>query len=282
VQDPFASLPPSEWSNKRDELIEDYPLTLDEIHNLVLRSYNKLLKTRIGEPSDDILIYEDVPVGAQTTGAFLETIIANEIQKIDSAWRQGSDAEKDLVHTESPEYSTEIKMSGQVNDKVFGNRSFAQDSGADGKKSKSGFYITLNVHISEDILPPSHNLFLIRFGWIDFDDWTGQSAATGQAATLPPEVYKYKLRVVDGEYLLNAPLELVHMIGPSTIEDIHPFLMQYDISTVGEFLVAYDAVESPDGDLEKVYRKVKQYPGNTLTMERDDLEAEALTTDTDS
>lgn len=280
MQDPFANLSPNEWSDKRDDLIEDYPLTLDEIRNLVLRSYSKLLETRIGEPSDDILIFEDVPVGAQTTGAFLETIIANEIQKIDSVWRQGSDAEKDLVHTESPEYSTEIKMSGQVDDKVFGNRSFTQDSGSDGKKSKSGFYITLNVHISNEILPPSQNLFLIRFGWIDFGDWAGQSAATGQAAKLPAEVYEHKLRVVDGEYLLDAPLELVHMIGPATIEDIRPFLIQHDISTVGEFLAAYDAVEDPNSDLEKVYRRVEQYPGNTLTMERDGLDTMNLTTET--
>ncbi len=282
MKDPFANLPSAKWSNKRDELIEEYPLDLDEIRDLVLRSYNKLLQTHIGEPSDDILIFEDVPVGAQTTGAFLETIIANEIQKTDSAWRQGSDAEKDLIHTENPEYSTEIKMSGQVNDKVFGNRSFAQDSGADGKKSKSGYYITLNVHISEEILVPSHNLFLIRFGWIDFDDWTGQSAATGQAATLSSEVYEHKLRVADGEYLLDAPLELVHMIGPSTIEDVRDFLFRHEISTVGEFLEAYDSVDDPDSDLEKVYRKVKEYPGNTLTMERDDIDFRDLTSKTDS
>jgi len=278
VSEPFADLSPSEWSGKRDELIEEYPLDLDEIHELVLSSYGKLLSTRIGDPADDIVIFDDVPVGAQTTGAFLETIIANELQQRDSVWRQGSDAEKDLVHTENPRYSTEIKMSGQINDEVFGNRSFAQDSGSDGKKSKSGYYITLNVHISEDILPPSHLLFLIRFGWIDFDDWTGQAAATGQAATLSSDVYKHKLKVIEGDYLLNAPLELVHMIGPSTIEDVRPFLDEHNITTVGAFMEAYEAATNPSDDLERIYRKCQNYPGNTITMERDDIELLSDTT----
>jgi|GEM_PF-3322340 len=70
------------------------------------------------------------------------------------------------------------------------------------------------------------------------------------------------------------------MIGPATIEDIRPFLIQHDISTVGEFLAAYDAVEDPNSDLEKVYRRVEQYPGNTLTMERDGLDTMNLTTET--
>lgn len=278
--DPFDNLSVSEWSSKRDELIDDYPLDLNEIHDIVLRSYDKLLNTHIGDPSDDILIFEDVDVGAQTTGAFLETIIANEFQKRDSVWRQGSDAEKDLIHTENPEYSTEIKMSGQINDEVFGNRSFAQDSGADGKKSKSGYYITLNVHISEDMLPPSHQLFLIRFGWIDFDDWTGQAAATGQAATLSSEVYEHKLRVIEGNYLLNAPLEMVYGIGPSKIEDVQPFLEEHDITTVGEFLDAYQEMANPSSKLEKIYRKCEKYPGNRVTMERDDINLLSKTTQT--
>ena len=278
MTDPFANLDTSEWSAKRGELIEEYPLDLDEIHELVLRSFDKLLETRVGDPEDDIQIYEDVSVGAQTTGAFLETIIAHEIQEIDSVWRQGSDAEKDLIHTEKPEYSTEIKMSGQVNDEVFGNRSFAQDSDGDGKKSKSGYYITLNVHISEDTLSPSHELFLIRFGWIDFDDWAGQAAETGQAASLPTDVYEYKLRVIDGEYLLNAPLELVYMIGPSTIDSIRSWLEEHNVITVGEFIEAYEETPNPNSNLQKVYDRCMEYPGNTITMERDNIELRSETT----
>lgn len=263
---PFEGLSTNEWSTKRDELIDKYPLSVEEIHNIVIRSYDKLLQTRIGDPSDEIRIFEDVPVGAQTTGAFLETIIANEFKKKNSAWKQGSDAQKDLVHTENPRFSTELKLSGQINDEVFGNRSFAQGSDGGGKKSKSGYYITLNVHISEDIRPPSHKLFLIRFGWIDFDDWTGQAAATGQAAKLSSEVYKHKLRVIEGDYMLNAPLRLVHMVGPSTMESVEEFLEQNKITTIGEFVEAYEQTSNPNSDIEKVYKKCKKYPQNTITM----------------
>ena len=35
---------------------------------------------------------------------------------------------------------------------------------------------------------------LIRFGWIDFSDWAGQVAQSGQQANLKPEARKYKLR----------------------------------------------------------------------------------------
>jgi len=272
VTDPFDGLDTDEWSAKRDELIEDYPLELEEIRDLVLRSYNKLLQTRVGDPADDIRIFEDVEVGAQTTGAFLETIIANELQKMYPVWRQGSEAEKDLVHTENSQYSTEIKMSGQINDEVFGNRSFAQDSDSEGKKSKSGYYLTLNVHISEDIRPPSHQLFLIRFGWIDFDDWAGQTAATGQAASLTSDIYRHKLKVIEGEYMLNSPLRLVYMIGPSTMEDVEDFLENYNVTTIGEFLKAYEETTNPGSDLQTIYDRIEDFPSNTITMERDNLD----------
>jgi hypothetical protein len=37
------------------------------------------------------------------------------------------------------------------------------------------------------------NINLVRFGWIDREDWQGQTAATGQQAKLSPEVERYKL-----------------------------------------------------------------------------------------
>ena len=33
----------------------------------------------------------------------------------------------------------------------------------------------------------------IRFGWLDHDDWKGQSASTGQQASLSADVENYKL-----------------------------------------------------------------------------------------
>ncbi|MCU0544097.1 MAG: ScaI family restriction endonuclease [Oscillatoriaceae cyanobacterium Prado104] len=37
------------------------------------------------------------------------------------------------------------------------------------------------------------NINLVRFGWIDREDWQGQKAATGQQAKLSPDVERYKL-----------------------------------------------------------------------------------------
>ncbi|MGK7921714.1 MAG: ScaI family restriction endonuclease [Trichodesmium sp.] len=36
-------------------------------------------------------------------------------------------------------------------------------------------------------------LYLVRFGWLDQDDWQGQVAATGQQARLSSDVERYKL-----------------------------------------------------------------------------------------
>ena len=44
------------------------------------------------------------------------------------------------------------------------------------KKEKSGFYITVNFF--------NQTLTLMRFGWIDADDWDPQEAPTGQMAGL--------------------------------------------------------------------------------------------------
>jgi len=268
VNKQFTEVNKKEWPSIRDTLIREYPLDMCEIREIVLRSYDKLLQTRIGDPADDIKIFEDVDIGAQATGAFLETIIANEFQKRNSVWRQGSEAEKDLIHTNNPKFSTEIKLSGQVNDKIFGNRSYAQDTSGSNKKGKSGYYIALNIHISKGELLPSHNLFLMRFGWIDFEDWSGQKAESGQAAKLNSDVYKNKMTVIEGNYLKDAPVELVYMIGESRIESVSDFLDKHGIVTVGEFVKAYQSENNPSSDMDYIYNKCLNYPNNTVTMDQ--------------
>jgi hypothetical protein len=34
---------------------------------------------------------------------------------------------------------------------------------------------------------------LVRFGWIDQEDWQGQESETGQQASISPDVKKFKL-----------------------------------------------------------------------------------------
>jgi ScaI-like restriction endonuclease len=78
------------------------------------------------------------------------------------------------------------------------------------KTEKSGYYITVNFH--------GKTLTLLRFGWIDASDWRPQASSTGQAASLPNEVYQYKLIEIPGDYRLTAPVGILEGVGPKTIE----------------------------------------------------------------
>ena len=73
--------------------------------------------------------------------------------------------------------------------------------------------MTLNFYNKE--------ITLLRFGWIDFDDWRPQKSASGQAATLKEEVYKYKLISIKGTYVLNAPLEILSGIGETAKNELN-------------------------------------------------------------
>jgi len=262
MRDPFVEEKKEDWRQIRDDLISEHPLSLEEIKSTVLTSFKKLLDTKIGDPSDNLKIIKDVSISNQVMGAFLETIILNEFKKLDDSWRQGSSAEKDMIYEDDEIYSTEIKTSGQCTTEIFGNRSYSHDS-TSAKKSKSGYYITINFH--------NANLFLIRFGWIDHRDWSGQDAPTGQAATLSKDIYKYKLKVINDEYIVdNAPLDLLYGIGPKTLENVNDILKEYEIQTVGDFLSIY---ENDDEDLpenkyiKKVVKSAKEFPENTIEIE---------------
>ena len=103
--------------------------------------------------------------------------------------------EKDIVYEPDPAFSIEMKTSSSAKG-IYGNRSFSQESvPRPEKKEKSGYYLTVNF-------PPIHKLLavepvrLIRFGWLDHSDWQGQRAASGQQASLRPEVLRLKLLTI--------------------------------------------------------------------------------------
>jgi hypothetical protein len=100
-----------------------------------------------------------------------------------------------MVYEPDNSFSVEIKTSSSSKG-IFGNRSFSQESAErPEKKEKSGYYLTINY-------PPIHKLRqiepikLIRFGWLDHKDWQGQRAASGQQASLKPEVLALKLLTI--------------------------------------------------------------------------------------
>ena len=142
-------------------------------------------------------------------------------------WRGNqSKEEKDLVYIPNPALSVEIKTSGQAGFKVYGNRSYGQKSVNDllVKKEKSGFYITVNFF--------NQTMTLIRFGWIDADDWDPQEAPTGQMAGLKKAVYDYKLIPICGSYRLKSPVLMLNGVGPASSAQFG----QLGIHTFGELL----------------------------------------------
>jgi len=80
------------------------------------------------------------------------------------------------------------------------------------KKEKSGYYITINFYET--------TLNLIRFGWIDFNDWVSQVSPTGQMASLNSNVYEYKLEEIPGDYRLEATVEIINGIGEKTAGEL--------------------------------------------------------------
>jgi hypothetical protein len=129
-------------------------------------------------------------------GFFLHELIALELEfRFAGLWRrdQASD-EKDLVYIPDDAFSIEIKTSSSGKN-IYGNRSYAQLA-TKSKKNKSGYYLAINFEKFTTQSTPRPQISLVRFGWLDHDDWIGQTSATGQQARLSPAVERNKLIVL--------------------------------------------------------------------------------------
>lgn len=192
---PYAGIPTEQWSAKTKELVASHPLKLDVIRNVAIASWGILWQTKIGEGERAIRL-DEIELPATVIGYFFEKLFARELEsRFPTVWRGGqSKDEKDIVCIANPSFSIEMKASGQLGTKIFGNRSYGQkteDESLTSKPEKSGYYITVNFY--------GKTLTLLRFGWIDVSDWKPQSSATGQAASLSNDVYKYKLEEIPGD-----------------------------------------------------------------------------------
>ena len=211
---PYEGLAAKDWLAKTQDLISCHPLNVETIKEVALKSWQILWSTTIGEGELSINLFElDVP--ATVMGYFLEKLFAKEIERQQPlCWRGGRNKnDKDIVYSPNNFYSIEIKSSGQLGTKVFGNRSYGQNvENTDlDKKEKSGYYITVNFYGKE--------LHLLQFGWIDHSDWNAQKAESGQAAGLSELVYTYKLIRIEGDYRLVAPIGILKGIGEKTSQD---------------------------------------------------------------
>ncbi len=210
---PYEGVPRNNWRMLTSKLTEDHPLSLDAIRDTAIRSWDTLWQTSIGSGEKAIAL-ADIDVPATVIGYFFERLFARELElEFPNMWRGGrSKKEKDLVCLTDERFSTEMKSSGQLGTRVYGNRSYGQKAKQleqVAKTEKSGYYITVNFY--------HQALTLLRFGWIDQADWKPQGSQTGQAATLPEDVYDLKLVKVIGDYQLDAPVGLLNGVGPAKV-----------------------------------------------------------------
>jgi hypothetical protein len=213
ISSPYSNIDSSKWLEKTENLVNEHPLTSNTILTTTLKTWKELWQSKIGDGETAIPLSEINPP-ATVIGYVFERLFARHLERqFPDIWRGSrSKSEKDLVYIPDRNFSVEVKTSGQLGTKIFGNRSYNQQSADDTQTSKiekSGYYILINF-FKQDIT-------LIRFGWIDAGDWKAQKSSTGQAATLKEEVYKYKLITIPGDYRLNAPIGLLDGIGKKRV-----------------------------------------------------------------
>lgn len=189
---PYSDLHESQWESKTKSLILQHPLNQKYIKKTVLESWDCILRAVIGKYKIGIDIFPK----PQIMGFFLHELICLEISNSNpKIWRCEKEVnDKDIVNMKDRKFSIEVKTSSHKS-KIFGNRSYAQVT-KNPKKSKSGYYLAVNFEkFNSDNTPPKINL--MRFGWLDHDDWVGQKSQSGQQAHLSKSVEKYKLLAIN-------------------------------------------------------------------------------------
>ncbi len=190
---PYHLLPIDKWRSKTLELIDEHPLNPQELLEIALKSWDDIFNSAIG--TKPFQIGTDILPVPQIMGFLLHELIALELEyRYTNVWRKGATAyEKDVVYMPDTTYSIEIKTSSSGKN-IYGNRSYSQKTQTP-KKSKSGYYLAVNF---EKFRASDHQpkIILVRFGWLDHDDWKGQASATGQQARLSSAVEQHKLIIL--------------------------------------------------------------------------------------
>lgn len=191
MSSPYSGYQVEKWKEITRSLVEEHPLPSCEVVEVVLKAWSDIFKSKIGTRRIGVHIFPK----PQMMGFFLNELVAAELEdRYPGTWRGDISAEdKDLVYIPDNQYSIEMKTSSS-NKHIYGNRSYAQkgDSSNKVKKGKSGYYLAVNFQkFTKTRTKPE--ITLIRFGWLDHEDWQGQKAATGQQARLDPVVEQNKL-----------------------------------------------------------------------------------------
>ncbi|TDF82948.1 ScaI family restriction endonuclease [Pseudomonas sp. H9] len=194
MSSPYLGQPVENWPCITNKLIEDHPLEESQIVECCLAAWNDIYYSKIGRHGFRIGV--DIFVRPQIIGALLHELIPAEIVASNPGlWqREQRYDDKDIVYIPNSNYSIELKTSSNAS-KIFGNRSYAQ-APTESKKSKDGYYLTINFEQIKERSDSPPDITIIRFGWIDHTDWIGQAAETGQQARLSKDAYAYKLKTL--------------------------------------------------------------------------------------
>lgn len=189
MQSPYSNRDRSEWKEITENLVQAHPLKKQDIIDSVFSAWHGIFATKL---AGKLRIGLDIHLKPQEVGGFLHALIPYELeQRFPSEWRRDkSGNEKDIVCVTDNKFSIEIKTSSNKN-RIYANRSYAQGV-TSGKKTKSGYYLAINFENSVE----NHQIRLIRFGWIDAQDWQGQISQNGQQAHLEAEVERLKLKTI--------------------------------------------------------------------------------------
>jgi len=198
LKSPYINRPVTEWASITKRLIDEFPLSSQALVDVVQAAWSDLFTSSIGQAK--LVIGTDVYLPAQATGVLLERLIIYHLQRLDPKWSGGKNkAHKDVVFAEDERFSFEIKTSSSRSG-LYGNRSNGHRAEAR-LKHRTGYYLVVNYK-----LPTEEDtrkwLWRIRFGWIDDEDWKGQSQPTGQQASVSRHVASLKLVTLfssDGE-----------------------------------------------------------------------------------
>lgn len=193
IKYPYESAPINKWLEITHNLIKEHPLNTKEIVDIVLVSWDAIFKSQF--TSKGFKIGVDIFPKPQIMGFLLHELIPLELSvRYPKIWRHEISAgDKDIECIPNEKYSIEIKTSSNPRH-IYGNRSYSQST-VTSKKSKSGYYLAVNFQkFQKTVTNPQ--IILIRFGWLDFTDWIGQRAASGQQARLSPQVEYHKLCII--------------------------------------------------------------------------------------
>jgi len=187
---PYAGLSVYQWVERTRELILKHPLNSTELYAVVHQVWQDIFLSSIG--SKPFHIGTDLFPRPQIMAYLLHELVPLELERrYPGYWRRDLQAsEKDIVYIPDDTFSIEIKTSSSSRN-IYGNRSYAQKGNVP-KKEKSGYCLAVNFQKFAGSAD-APKVTLVRFGWLDHEDWIGQKAATGQQSRLPADVEQYKL-----------------------------------------------------------------------------------------